>query len=222
MKFTDYLFEEVEEIWEGYLNHPFVEEIGKGILNKDKFKYYLIQDYLYLKEYAKVFCIGVVKSRTMKEMKFYYDSIKGTMEDETAVHIKYLEGFGVKPIEAEKCEYNLVTSSYTSYMQGIALTGDIKEIAIAVMPCTWSYNYIGNKLKEQYLENLEDNFYKDWIEVYGSKEFDEFTNNWIDYINELCSNIEDYEKEKLRDIFIKASKYEMEFWNMAYQERTEE
>lgn len=218
MNFTDYLFDEVREIWEGYLNHPFIKEIGEGILDKSKFKNYLIQDYLYLKEYAKVFCVGVVKARTMKEMKFYYNSIKGTMEDETAVHIRYLADFGITPEETENSPYNIITSSYTSYMQGIALTGDLKEIAMAVMPCTWSYNYIGNKLKEKYVHSLNDNFYKDWIDVYGSEGFDKFTNEWIDYINELCKEVTDDEKKKLADIFIKSSIYEMQFWDMAYKE----
>ena len=52
MILTDYLFNEAKEIWDGYLNHPFIREIGEGILNKDKFRRYLIQDFLYLKEYA--------------------------------------------------------------------------------------------------------------------------------------------------------------------------
>ena len=53
MKFTDYLFKETKEIFDEYLKHPFLKELGQGILDKEKFKDYLIQDYLYLKQYAK-------------------------------------------------------------------------------------------------------------------------------------------------------------------------
>ncbi|EPZ58619.1 TENA/THI-4/PQQC family protein [[Clostridium] sordellii ATCC 9714] len=38
MKFTDYLFDEVKDIWESYLNHPFVKEIGEGTLPKENLK----------------------------------------------------------------------------------------------------------------------------------------------------------------------------------------
>ncbi|MBQ8998343.1 MAG: hypothetical protein IJ086_06610, partial [Clostridium sp.] len=41
------------------------------------------------------------------------------------------------------------------------------------------------------------------------------TQEWIDYIDEICENISEDEKEKQKDIFIKSSLYEMEFWNMA-------
>lgn len=218
MEFTDYLLKQSKEIWDAYINHPFIVEIGKGTLPKEKFKNYLIQDYLYLKEYAKVFCMGVVKSTTMEDMKFFYNSTKGTMEDETAVHIEYMKRLGVSPSEAEECEYELITNSYTSYMQAISLTGNLKEIAVATMPCTWSYNYIGHHLKDNYKQNLDNNYYKEWILMYSEKSFDKFTKDWIEYIDNLCQDVSDEEKEKLTKIFIKASLYELEFWNMAYQE----
>lgn len=217
MTFTEYLFEEVKEIWEGYLKHPFIKEIADGTLPKEKFKKYLIQDYLYLKEYSKVFCAGVVKAPTIQEMRFFYKSIKGTMEDETDIHIEYLKGFGLQPTEVECLDYELVTSSYTSYMQGVALTSGLKEIVAAVLPCTWSYNYIGRYLQETYGEKLEGNFYKPWIDLYGSKEFTDFSDEWIEYTNRLCEDLSEDERKKLRDIFIKASIYEMEFWHMAYR-----
>ena len=38
MKFSEVLFSEVKEIWDVYLEHPFVKAIGEGSLNKEKFK----------------------------------------------------------------------------------------------------------------------------------------------------------------------------------------
>ncbi|SFA83515.1 thiaminase II [Clostridium frigidicarnis] len=218
MKFTEYLFEESKEIWEGYLNHPFIKELANGTLPKEKFKNYLIQDYLYLKEYSKVFCLGVIKASTMEEMRFFYNAIKGSMDDETAVHITYLKNFGIKPTDLERCESTLITKSYTSYMKGEALTGELKEIAAAVLPCTWSYNYIGMEIAKRYKDNLKGNFYEPWVEVYSSQSYKDFTDEWIEYTDNLCSNLTEKEKEKLRDIFVTSSIYEMQFWDMAYEE----
>ncbi|MGL5379960.1 thiaminase II [Clostridium sp.] len=215
MKFTDYLYEESKELWEGYLKHPFINGIGTGDLDKEKFKKYLIQDYLYLKEYAKVFAAALVKCKSMEDMKFYYNAIGGCLEDETAVHIKYLEGFGINLEELEKSIEELINSSYSSYMQGIALKGNLKEIAMAVMPCTWSYYYIGCYLKDKYNDNLEQNFYKDWIEEYSSDEFNYAVQSWKSYIDKICVDISNNEKEELLQIFINSSKHEMNFWDMA-------
>ena len=45
-KFTDRLFRNVQPIWEANHHHPFVQELGKGTLEKEKFIYYMKQDYL--------------------------------------------------------------------------------------------------------------------------------------------------------------------------------
>lgn len=154
----------------------------------------------------------------MEEMKFFYNSTKGTMEDETAVHIEYLKGFGISELEAEKREYKSTTISYTSYMQAIALTGDLDEIAIATLPCTWSYSYIGKYISKKYSNKLQGNFFKPWIDEYASDGFDKFTDEWLAYVDKKCSNLSEEKQKRLIDIFKRASLYELDFWNMAYDE----
>ncbi|MDU1539508.1 MAG: thiaminase II [Paeniclostridium sordellii] len=218
MKFTDYLFDEVKDIWKSYLNHLFVKEIGEGTLPKEKFKRYLIQDYLYLKEFSRVFAMGMVKADTVKEMKFFNKAANGSIEDEAAIHIEYMKRLGVAPIVAEKCKLEMVSSSYISYMQAVSLTGGVKEIVMATLPCNWSYNYIGHYLYETYKDNLEGNYYKDWIKMYSDNKFDEVLKEWLEYTNYLCKNLSEEEIKKLTEIFVKSSLYELDFWNMAYEE----
>lgn len=215
--FTDRLFESVKDIWDAYLEHPFVKGIATGELAKDKFKNYLIQDYLYLKDYSKVFCAGIIKAKTMEEMRFYYNSIQGTMNDETAVHIEYLKGFGYDEASIESQSNHQVTSSYVSYMQGQAFTGGLKEITAAVLPCTWSYSFIGLYIKEHYKEFYDNNFYKAWIDVYGSDDYTDFTQMWLDYTNELFKDLTKEQEDKLIEIFRMSSIYEMQFWDMAFE-----
>ena len=58
MTMTERLLEATKEIWAGYNEKPFVKGIADGSLDHDKFKYYMIQDYLYLIDYTKVFALG--------------------------------------------------------------------------------------------------------------------------------------------------------------------
>lgn len=216
MKFTDILFEDVRELWEKYLEHPFVKEIGEGTLDKEKFKNYLVQDYLYLKEYAKVFAMGLVKAESLSDMNLYYGSIKGILEDETEVHTNYLKYFGIDQDKVFDNRKEMTTESYTSYMLGIGLKGDLKKIAMTILPCAWSYQFIGRSLYEKHKDTLDNNFYKPWIEEYSSVEFEEGSEVWKNHINDLCKDISEKEAENLRDIFMKSSLYEMDFWDMAY------
>lgn len=218
MLLTDYLFNEVKTIWDEYLNHPFIKEMGEGTLDKEKFRRYLIQDFLYLKEYAKVYGIGLVKSESIEEMKFFKNSINGIMEDESATHITYLKNFGEIVKDLEKYKISFENDNYTDFMKSIALTGDLLDLVIAVLPCAWSYYYIARKMKKIYRHNLDNNFYGHWIESYSCEEYAECAQKNIDFANKICGDLDYKKKEKLKEIFIKASIYEMKFWDMAYEE----
>ena len=65
------LLYETEDIWNRYLTHPFVLGISDGSLDKEKFKHYMIQDYLYLIDYAKVFALGVAKAQDTETMRLF-------------------------------------------------------------------------------------------------------------------------------------------------------
>lgn len=218
MLLTDYLFNESKKIWDEYLKHPFIVEMGKGILDKEKFRNYLVQDYLYLLDYAKVYAMGLIKSDDVNHMKFFKDSVNGIMEDESATHIAYLKELGEDIKTLQRHKLKLENENYTNFMKSVALTGDIQDLIIAVLPCAWSYYYIAKEMKEIYKDNLENNYYAAWIDSYSCEEYRMCAKENIDLANELCKNIDDNKKEKLKDIFIKGSLYEMEFWQMAYKE----
>ena len=142
MLLSDYLFNESKEIWDEYLKHPFIVEMGQGTLDKKKFREYLVQDYLYLLDYAKVYAMGLIKSDDVNHMKFFKDSINGIMEDESATHIAYLKELGEDIKTLQRHNIKLENENYTNFMKSIALTGDIQDLIIAVLPCAWSYYYI--------------------------------------------------------------------------------
>ena len=54
-KLSRRLYERVKELWPQYLRHPFVTQMAEGTLPVEKFRYYMLQDYLYLRDYVKIF-----------------------------------------------------------------------------------------------------------------------------------------------------------------------
>jgi hypothetical protein len=59
------------DLWEKYNTHPFVQGLADGTLPKEKFKFFMIQDHLYLMQYAKVFAMGVLKSQREEDMRLF-------------------------------------------------------------------------------------------------------------------------------------------------------
>ena len=80
MSLTDRLYAVAKPIWEGYLEQPFVKELGEGTLREDRFRFYMVQDYRYLLQYAKVFAMGVVKTEDEALMTRFSYMVHDTLD----------------------------------------------------------------------------------------------------------------------------------------------
>ena len=219
MSFSRGLKVKAEKVWEDGYNHPFVQELGMGTLDKEKFKFYLLQDYLYLLQYAKVFAAAALKSDTEELMTGFTKSQYYILANEMNVHREYMKSFGIKQEEILSVKSSLYNRSYTANMLSYGLTGGLAEVLAAVFPCAWTYADYGKRLKEQYAANLEGNFYKTWIETYSSDNFSASFEWFFDALDNLVSGFTEKQLKKLEDIFISSVEFEYLFWEMAYKQQ---
>lgn len=215
MKFTDRLFEKVKDIWGTYYEHPFIKGIGNGTLEIDKFKYYMIQDYLYLLDYAKIYALGVVKADSEEVMKGFAKSVDAILNGEMSIHRSYMKRLNITQEEVAASKASLTNISYTHYMLAVSQMGSLADVAAALLACMWSYLEIG-KCLNRIPGAAEHEFYGEWIKGYVSKEYEESTKWIIDLVNSLAENMCESELKKLEEIFINTSKYEYMFWDMSY------
>ena len=70
VKLSERIYERAKALWPRYLTHPFVTEMADGTLPKEKFRYYMVQDYLYLRDYVKIFAAILQKTTTSSRSAF--------------------------------------------------------------------------------------------------------------------------------------------------------
>lgn len=215
MKTTDKMLEATKELWKSYNEHPFVKGIQDGSLDKDKFKYYIMQDYLYLKEYAKVFAIGVAKAKTLETANLFAKYI-AVMNGELDVHSGYMGKFNVSQEEIDDMKPSLDNLSYTSYMLRVAYEEGEAEILAAILSCAYSYEVIAKKIVENNPNSINDEFYGDWIKGYASNEYDSGNIILIETMNQLTKDYTEKQIQHLIDIFVVCSRYELAFWQMSW------
>lgn len=204
------------DIWKGYLNHPFIKELEEGTLFEENFKNYIIQDSLYLMDFARVYALGMYKSNTLKEIQNFYSILSFVNADETATRIKYLNKWGITQEDIEGTEMKKANKDYTQFMLDVAIKEDIPEILMATLPCMLSYNYIAEQMKMRNSE-IESTTYWDFIKDYCSDSYKACCAQWSQYADDLCGKLDNTRKERLITIFKEASVHEMNFWDMSYQ-----
>ena len=62
-------------IWEECAATPFVQEVQTGKLPLEKFKRYMIQDSIYLKNYARIYGKAIFHADTLREIQLYYSML---------------------------------------------------------------------------------------------------------------------------------------------------
>lgn len=112
MNTVERLLAATTDIWNAYNEHPFVLGIQNGTLDKNKFRYYMIQDYLYLEDYAKTFAVGVAKAKSLRIANLFAKYIP-VMNGELNVHEGYLARLGVTQEEIDSTPRSLDNLSYT-------------------------------------------------------------------------------------------------------------
>lgn len=215
MKFSQRLYEAALPIWRGYHTHPFVAGIGDGSLPPEKFCYFMVQDYLYLYEYAKVFALGVVKTHDPALMRAFAQSVGQVLDGEMALHRAYMRRLGIDEAAAERTAPALANSAYTGYMLSVGLTDGAAGIMAAILACSWSYAEIGLRLAQK-PGALAHPLYGEWVAGYCSDEYQAENRRLIDRIDALAEDCTDTERARLVEIFVACSWHEARFWDMAW------
>ena len=215
MNFSDKLYASVKDIWESCYIHPFVKGIGDGTLDLDKFRYYMIQDYIYLLDYAKVYALGVVKADSEEVMQGFSNMVSSILNGEMNIHRSYMKRLGITLEEINNSKAALDNVSYTHYMLAVSYNGSLADITVSLLSCMWSYLEIGRNLSKN-SGSTQHEFYGEWIRGYISKDYEKSTKWLIDLVDNLTCDMGKKDLKRLEEIFITTSKYEYKFWDMAY------
>ena len=216
MTVTQRLYEAAKPIWQACHDHPFVKGIGDGTLDREKFQYFLLQDYLYLFDYAKVFAWGVVKARDPELMRFFSANVDAILGGEMKTHRAYMARLGITEEQVFQVKPALPNLSYTSYMLSAAGARGPAEIVASILACSWSYAEIGARLAQ--IPGAADHpFYGEWVRGYSSQEYQDTNDALVTRMDALAEGCTEEEYQRLEDIFVACSRYELGFWEMAWR-----
>ncbi len=208
-----------KNIWDSYNEHPFVKGLEDGTLERDKFRYYIIQDFLYLEDYAKSFAVGIAKAKCPETTQIFSNYINLLTSSEMDIHHGYMGRFGVSQEELDNTPRALDNLSYTSYMLRVAYEEGEAEILAAILSCAYSYEVIAKKMLANNPECINHEFYGDWVAGYSSEGYAAGNVVLIDTLNKLTENYSEAQLKHLTDIFVACSRYEYMFWQFSWEKR---
>lgn len=201
--------------WSSYVDHAFVRQLGDGTLPEAAFKTYLVQDYLFLIQFARAYALATYKSRTLDDMKSAQGGLANIL-DEMNLHIKLCERWGLSPKDIESAPEHQATVAYTRYVLDCGMSGDLLDLHVALAPCVIGYAEIGKALAPNGVDALGDHPYREWIGEYASDGYQQVACRAEKHLDALAARAMTEQRfGDLVKIFATASRLEADFWQMA-------
>ena len=203
------------DLWKGYLIHPFILGLADGSLSEEKFVNYLIEDTIYLREYARVYAMAMYKSHSLRDIRAYYSVLSFVNESESSERLVWLNERGFTDGQIDQMEPKKANAEYFGFMLDMAEKYEAPEILMAVLPCMFSYAYIFRHVAENC--DIGGSRYRGFILGYASEDYYKSCLRWYEFAEEKCRDIEGERLERLKGIFRRSSEYEKAFWDMAFE-----
>jgi len=205
--------------WQSYVDHDFVRRMGTGTLPQEAFRYYLVQDYLFLIQFARAYALAIYKGRSLADMRAAKAGLSAILDVEMDLHIRLCGRWGLSPEAIETAPEHQATIAYTRFVLDCGMAGDLLDLHVALAPCVIGYAEIGRNLAPNGIEALSAHPYRDWIGEYAGETYQQVAVDARRHLDDLAARaMTERRFGELTALFAKASRLEADFWQMALTE----
>ena len=206
--------------WARYAEHPFTQAMGDGSLPAPAFRHYLVQDYLFLIEFARAYALAVYKAPTLADMREGAAGLAAILDVEMGLHIKLCGAWGLSPDDLERSPAEPETLAYTRYVLDAGMRGDLLSLKVALAPCVIGYAEIAGQLAATAAGTAPGNPYRTWIAEYSGQPYVEVAAAARQHLDRLADRYLTTAREaELQAIFREATRLEADFWEMGWRKR---
>jgi len=149
--------------WAAFCGHRFVRGLGDGTLPAPCFRRYLVQDYLFLVQFARAWALAGYKADGIEDLRHASRAMTAILDREMDLHVAYCRQWGIDEAALQAAEEENATLAYTRYVLERGAAGDLLDLQVALAPCTVGYAEIGVTLAEDPATRRADNPYAAWI-----------------------------------------------------------
>ena len=207
--FSAYLWNQASPVWEAVSVHPFLSELQDGTLPVEKFRYYILQDYLYLGAFGRAAAAALAQAPDTESAVRLLKRV--TTPVERPLHGALFDALGVSEEEAEASSPSPTNLAYMNHIEVSMDMGGLACGVAALLPCPRIYHEVGKILTEPAHPT-----YKIWQATYAEGLLEASVAAWSEFVDELAEDAGPDTRASMEQAYLTSSRYEYMFWSMAY------
>ncbi len=210
-KWSEVALRSVKGIYEDIISQPFNVELMSGKLSKERFRRYVEQDTIYIRNYSDEMLIVADMLPHEEDKRLFHEFAQEGMAAEKELHALLSKQLG----GLNEVASSRTTDLYMAHTRQWVDKGDLEISMAAILPCIWIYILVGKHLYKN--GQLEGNPYRDWIETYSSDMMMQGVQLSVNIADKLAEASSQSRRVKMREEFTKAVWFEWAFWEAAYR-----
>jgi thiaminase/transcriptional activator TenA len=217
MKFTESLWGSIGDIYDRIIKHPFICGLTDGTLPEEAFRFYAIQDALYLRDYARGLALLGAKAPQDQWFMMFAEHARETIVVERALHESFFRDWKLSDEEIYSTPMAPTNLLYTSYLLRAAYDRPFPEVIGCFLPCYWIYWEVGKELEKR---GSPEELFRRWIQTYSSEQYGSIVRQVIEIMDQVARGLREDELKLIRHHFIVTSRLEYLFWDMGFHKQT--
>ncbi|EPX71092.1 TENA/THI family protein [Schizosaccharomyces octosporus yFS286] len=215
--FLEYLLSHpsVVPVWKEYNYHKFTNMLAKGNLPLRAFQEYLKQDYLYLLQFSRAYSLKGYKESTFLGIFEAAQSVFHVIQ-EKQLHVSFCQQYGITIEDLKASEESPACTAYSRYILDTGSQQDLAALEFAQAPCLIGYYLIALRLMKEPFRDVNGP-YQRWIDNYVSEDYISAVRRGCRQLEETVCTLSPERIQQLIQVFVRATKFEILFWETPYQ-----
>ena len=207
--YSSYLWQQAAPVWEVISSHPFLSELQNGSLPVEKFRFYILQDYLYLGAFGRAAAAALSQAPDTNSARRLLRRV--TTPVERPLHAALFDALDVTDDDAEASTPAPTNLAYMNHIEVAMDIGGLPCGVAALLPCPRIYHEVGKILKEP-----AHPIYRIWQSTYADGLLEASVAAWSEFVDELAQDSSPHTRAMMEEAYLISSRYEFMFWSMAY------
>jgi len=196
---------------ERQLAHPTVRGIANGDLDRTRFRSWLVQDYLFLLDYVRLFALAAARAPDTDTLGRLVDLAHATFHQELSLHRASAAEFDLAEADLDRAEKSPVCAAYTDFLLRTATTAEFAEVLAALLPCMWGYSELGRSIAATGLP--AEPRYRRWIQTYADPAFADLAAWCAALLDRAADELPAARLAACRRAFLTSLRHEHAFWD---------
>ena len=189
--------------------HPFLVETANGTISEERFGRWLVQDYLWVKEYERF--LAVLAARAPQEVRRSFFEALQNAHGEIELFEEMASRIGVDLLTARMM---LACNAYASFLHATVSLKTFAEALAACYGAEYSYLAAWSRVKR---DQKSPSPWQGFIELWSSESY----RDWVDSLGKMIDAVPASSHavltDRMQETFRWAIQYELHFWDMAHE-----